>query len=230
MSNINLLAAFTAGLLSFLSPCVLPLVPSYLAYVTGMSFNELSDNKAKTKIVLHSLFFIFGFSLIFILLGASISFVGQFFYDLKEIIRIIGGTLIFCFGFMLMINFKIPFLQKEHRFQWQNRPAGYFGSFLVGITFAAAWTPCVGPILGSILVLAGAHSTADQGVLLLTAYSTGLAVPFLLTSLLFDAALLYFKKISKYLGLINFISGLLLVIIGLLLLTNYFQLLVAILS
>ncbi len=226
MTNLSVYIAFMAGILSFFSPCVLPLVPSYVLYITGITLKDFSAKGKRTKIAIHSLLFILGFSSIFISLGATASLLGQLLSQYQEIIRIAGGLVVIVFGLYIMGVLKVPFLDLERRMNLKAKPAGYLGSFLIGITFAVAWVPCVGPILGAILVLASASETLASGVILLAFYSLGLAIPFLITSLLLNFVLGYLKRVEKYMGAIKIVSGLLLVLIGLLLLLNYFQTLV----
>ena len=180
ITQISLIAAFSAGLLSFVSPCVLPLVPSYISYITGLSIEQLTDANArykfKTAIVVNALLFIAGFSAVFIAFGASASFIGQMLITYQDHIRRIGGVLIVIFGLYLLGILNINFLQMEHRFQFRNRPVGYLGSFLIGVAFAAGWTPCVGPVLGTILLYASTTDSLLNGVLLLTSYSLGLGL------------------------------------------------------
>ncbi|HEY7532631.1 MAG TPA: cytochrome c biogenesis protein CcdA, partial [Nitrospiraceae bacterium] len=175
MQNISVIAAFSAGLLSFVSPCVLPLVPSYVSYITGLSVEQLTDaterSKFKKAIIVNALLFIAGFSAVFITFGASASFLGQMLITYQDHVRRIGGLLIIIFGLYLLGILNLNFLQMEHRYQFRNRPAGYFGSFLIGIAFAAGWTPCVGPVLGTILLYASTTDSLASGVILLTAYS-----------------------------------------------------------
>jgi cytochrome c-type biogenesis protein len=170
--QISLIAAFSAGLLSFVSPCVLPLVPSYISYITGLSVEQLTDASERVKfkkaIVLNSLLFILGFSSVFIAFGASASFLGQILITHQDLIRRIGGVLIIVFGLYLLGVLNLKFLKMEHRYQFRNRPAGYLGSFLIGVAFAAGWTPCVGPVLGSILLYASTTDSLFSGVVLLT--------------------------------------------------------------
>lgn len=219
--------AFIFGLLSFASPCVLPLIPSYLSYITGLSFADLTGKEDKKRIrkitIVNSAFFILGFSFVFILLGASSSFFGGFLLNYKEVIRIIGGILIILLGLYVLGVIKIGFLSRERKIRLQEKPLGYFGSFLVGVTFAAGWTPCIGPILGSILVLASQANSMGYGVQLLTVYSLGLGIPFFLSSLALSVFLSYSRKIHKYMRIVNIISGILLITVGLLFLTDYFQ-------
>jgi cytochrome c-type biogenesis protein len=216
--------AFLAGLLSFLSPCVLPLVPSYVSYITGVSFESLTltgDRKRIRSLTLtNSLAFISGFSLVFISLGASSSFVGHLLYKYQDWIRIIGGILVIIFGLFISGILKLDFLIRERKFHLHGKPAGYFGSFIIGMTFAAAWTPCIGPILGTILLYAASEGSASYGLKLLFFYSLGLALPFLLSSLAINTFLSYSKIVYRFMRPIMLLSGLLLIIFGILLLSN----------
>lgn len=229
MKDVSFPLAFLAGVLSFLSPCVLPLVPSYVSFITGISFEDLKEGTDGKKIrfltITNSLAFICGFSLIFVALGASSSAVGQFFFDYQEWIRIGGGILVIFFGLFISGIVKIDFLTRERKFHMSGKPAGYIGSFLVGMTFAAAWTPCIGPILGTILLYASSHGSAAYGFKLLSVYSLGLAVPFFLSSLMFNSFLSYSAKIRKYMRVVMLLSGALLIVFGILLLTNNVRLL-----
>ena len=219
--NVNIFIAFLGGFLAFFSPCFLPLVPAYLIYITGLSFDEIKSVRAKT--MLHSLCFIFGFTIVFTLLGLAASLLGEVLFQFKDIIRISGGILIILLGLYLMGVLKLSFLNIEKRITLSAKPSGYLGSVLVGIVFAIGWTPCIGPILAGILVLASQAGTAGQGMLLLIAFSLGLGLPLFLFALAINSALSFMKKIEKYLGMIHFICGILLVFVGLLLVTNYLQ-------
>ncbi len=225
--EISVLIAFSAGLLSFVSPCVLPLVPSYLTYITGVSFKELTDVKTTAKLrwvtVSHSLLFIFGFSIIFILMGASASYLGQLLIQYQFWIMKAGGVLIILLGIQFTGVINIPFLQMEKRFELRKKPLGYVGSFLVGIIFAAGWTPCIGPILSTILIYAGMSQRFTTGILLLSIYSVGLGVPFFLSSLAFNSFLSAFERIKRYMRVITLVSGLFLIGIGILYLTDTFK-------
>jgi len=226
--EISGMIAFSAGLLSFVSPCVLPLVPSYVTYITGASFKELTSAEAKSKLLrwaalFHSLFFIIGFSLIFILMGASATYLGQLLVQYQYWIMKGGGILIILLGIQFTGIVNIPFLQIEKRFEMRKKPLGYAGSLLVGVVFAAGWTPCIGPILSAILIYASTSKSVVKGILLLTYYSIGLGIPFLLSSLAFNSFLSIFSKIRRYMKVINIVSGLFLIGIGILFLTNTFQ-------
>ncbi len=224
MNEVSFPLAFLAGILSFLSPCVLPLVPSYLSFITGLTFEDLTEGIDRKKIrsltIKSSLAFIFGFSSIFITLGASSSVVGSFLFNYQDWIRIIGGILVIFFGLFVAGFLKLDFLTRERKLHLSGKPAGYVGTFFIGMTFAAAWTPCIGPILGTILVYAGSQGSASFGLKLLAVYSLGLAIPFMLSSLGFNTFLSYSAKIRKYMRAVMIISGLLLMIFGVLLLTN----------
>ncbi len=224
MKDVSFPLAFLAGVLSFLSPCVLPLVPSYVSFITGISFEDLKEGTDRNRIrfltITNSLSFIFGFSTIFIALGASSSAVGKFLFEYQDWIRIIGGILVIFFGFFVSGFIRLDFLTRERKFHLSGKPAGYIGSFFVGMTFAAAWTPCIGPILGTILLYASSKGSAAYGFKLLAIYSLGLAVPFMISSLGFNSFLSYSGKIRKYMRFIMIASGLLLIVFGILLLTN----------
>ena len=222
--QISLIAAFSAGLLSFVSPCVLPLVPSYISYITGLSVEQLTDASERVKfkkaIVLNSLLFIAGFSSVFIAFGASASLLGQVLITYQDHIRRFGGALIVLFGLYLLGILNLNFLKMEHRFQFRSRPAGYVGSFLIGVAFAAGWTPCVGPVLGSILLYASTTDSLVSGVVLLTSYSLGLGLPLFLTALGVDRFLAYFKQARAYLWGVSTVSGVLLVVVGVMVYAN----------
>jgi cytochrome c-type biogenesis protein len=222
--QISLIAAFSAGLLSFVSPCVLPLVPSYISYITGLSVEQLTDVSERVKfrkaIIVNSLLFIGGFSSVFIAFGASASFLGQILITYQDLIRRIGGVLIIVFGLYLLGILNLTFLKMEQRYQFRNRPAGYLGSFLIGVAFAAGWTPCVGPVLGSILLYASTTDSLLSGVVLLTCYSLGLGLPLFLTALGVDRFLAYFKEVRAYLWGVSTVSGVLLILVGVMIYAN----------
>ena len=225
MSNpVTLPFAFIAGLASFLSPCILPLIPSYLSYITGLSVEELSQapsrKNAWRKISVHALLFILGFSTVFIILGTTATVLGQVFAQHQPTFRKVGGVLIFLLGAYLAGFLKIGFLSKERKFSLPNHPTGFLGSFLVGVIFSFGWTPCVGPILASILVLAGASQSLREGIVFLCVYSLGLGIPFLLSALAMNFFLSSFQKIKRFLRWIEVGSGLVLMGVGVLLVTN----------
>ena len=221
--------AMAAGLLSFLNPCVLTLIPSFLSFITGISFKDLQHGEDRKKIrfltVINSLLFVSGFSIVFIALGASSSLIGVIFTSYIDWIRIIGGILTIFLGLFVIGILKMDFLLQDNRFHLRNKPAGYLGSVVVGMAFAAGWSPCVGPILGTILLYASSTGSTAEGVKLLSMYSLGMALPFLFSAFAFNAFLSYSTRLRKYMRVIMIISGLLLVVFGILLLTNKFVLL-----
>ncbi len=217
--------AFTSGLFSFLSPCVLPLFPSYLSFVTGMSVSDLSaDLTAATRrrVMLHAVAFVVGFSVVFVALGASFSAAGAFLLDYRDWIRRVGGVLIVVFGLYVVGVLRIGIFGRAQQLQLNAKPAGYVGSFIVGLTFAIGWTPCVGPILGAILSLAGTADTVRRGVGLLVAYSAGLGVPFLLSAAALGAFLKFFKRYRPFIPVVERFAGVMLVVVGFLVVTNYY--------
>ncbi len=227
-SQVSLLIAFMAGVFSFISPCVLPLIPSYLTYITGISFDELVDNRSQSvrrRTLFHSLFFILGFTLVFVALGASATYVGAFFQENQVLIRRVGGVIVILLGIHITGVIKLNFLEREKRFEFTDKPIGYFGSVLVGIAFAAGWTPCIGPILASILLYASTSENVGSGIILLIAYSMGLGVPFLISALAFNSFLTYFSKFNRYLRIVSIISGIFLIVIGFLLVFDYLSVL-----
>ncbi len=222
MTEIGIFIAFGAGVLSFLSPCVLPLVPSYLSFVTGMSLEDLEEGVDRRRTLTHSLLFVGGFSAIFLLLGASASFLGQFFREYELWIARIGGVVIIVLGLHLMGVFRLTPLLREKRMHLADKPAGYLGTFGVGAAFGAGWTPCIGPVLGAILTFAASREHFWSGVGLLAVYSLGLAIPFLLSSLALDRFLTSFSRFRRFLPAVQVASGVLLVVLGLLLATGTF--------
>ncbi len=229
MTDVNVFVAFAAGIFSFLSPCVLPLIPSYLSFVSGVSLDEMRGDQAESRlrwrVVLNATAFIGGFSLVFVSLGASASFLGSLFLGYRNFIRILGGLFILLVGLYLVGLFKISALERYLQFNLKDKPAGYLGSVLVGITFAVAWTPCVGPILGAILALAGTSGEIGRGTLLLTTYAAGLGLPFFLSALAINSFFQFSQKFRRYLQPIHTMGGILLIIAGVLLLTDYMTLL-----
>jgi len=223
MSEIGYISAFLGGLLSFLSPCVLPLIPSYVSFITGISFEDFkTGDKARIRklTIINSLAFVTGFSTVFVLLGVSSSYVGRFFAVYYDQIRIIGGTIIIVMGLYVMGVIKLNFLSSERRVHLHSKPRGHFGSYIVGLTFGAGWTPCIGPILGTILLIASTTGSAMEGFKLLLVYSAGLAIPFVATALLINSFLSHFSAIQKYMKLIMIISGLMLIGFGVILLMD----------
>ncbi|MFQ6083531.1 MAG: cytochrome c biogenesis CcdA family protein [Candidatus Aminicenantia bacterium] len=232
--NISFLVAFSAGFLSFLSPCVLPLIPSYLAFISGVSIEELTQEEslksARKKVVLNSLTFVLGFSTIFIILGASATLIGNLFLQHKRILEIGGGIIVILLGAHFSGLIKIKFLEKERTIHFDRKPLGYLGSFLVGVAFAAGWTPCIGPILATILTLAASAQNISKGIIMLSFYSLGLGLPFFISGIILHKFFEYFKNFRKYFKLVTLIGGIFLIIIGILLLTGSFTLLTAYLA
>jgi cytochrome c-type biogenesis protein len=224
MKDVSFSFAFLAGILSFLSPCVLPLVPSYVSFITGISFKDLTAGVDRKRIryltITNSVAFISGFSTVFIALGVSSSAIGSFLFEYLDLIRIIGGVLIIIFGLFISGFLKLDFLMKYKKIHLGGKPAGYLGTFIVGMTFAAGWSPCIGPILGTILVYAGSKGSAIYGLKLLAVYSLGLAVPFFISALAINSFLSYSKKLVRYMRVIMIISGVLLIVFGIMLLTD----------
>lgn len=215
-----MLLAFSAGLLSFLSPCVLPLVPAYVSYLTGSSVEELYDDNAKHFTLYKSFGFVLGFSIIFILMGVSITSLGKLLITHKDVFRKVGGAFIIVFGLHTLGVFKVKLLYREKRFFYFDKIKGPFSSVIMGMAFAAGWTPCIGPILSSILIYAASMNSIGKGVFLLIMYSLGLAVPFILTAMAIGSFRSQFKKFSKYLPLMSIISGVLMIIMGILIFLN----------
>jgi cytochrome c-type biogenesis protein len=218
--TLGLLVAFAAGMLSFLSPCVLPLVPSYIGFLTGMSLPEMSDRRRAA--LGHALLFVLGFSLVFILLGASATALGRALNYYQQWLQRIGGVLIIGFGLVCLGVIRWQALSRERRVQVEHKPVGYLGSALVGMAFGAGWTPCIGPVLGAILGLAATSQDLSRGMLLLAAYSAGLAVPFLIAAVALDSFLQWFQGFRRYLPWVMRVSGALLIFVGILMVTGEF--------
>lgn len=224
--SIGVPGAFIGGVLSFISPCVLPLVPSYVSFVTGISFEELTDDNGnagmKKVVLLNSLMFVLGFSTVFVLiLGSAAQLFGSTLMEYQDIIRKIGGVAIVLLGIHVLgvINFRL--LQRDKRLHFfQKKPAGFIGSFLVGVGFAAGWTPCIGPILAAIFAVAATSPSKWSGTILFIAYSAGLAIPFMLTSLGINTFLKHFNKVKKHMRVVSIVTGILLMITGVLIFTN----------
>jgi len=222
VDNVTLLAAFGAGLLSFISPCVLPIVPGYLSFISGVSIDELQKKQSKAvyKVFLNSLFFVLGFSVVFIALGASATVVSGFLTDYMHIIGKVAGVVIIILGLHYIGLFKIKLLNYEKRFNMSDKKIGPLGAFFVGFAFAFGWTPCIGPILATILAIAAAEDTVWRGIILLLFYSAGLAIPFLLTALAFNAFISVSSKIKKHFRIVEIIGGVFLILVGLLIFTD----------
>ena len=228
MSNLPLpIAAFVAGLLSFLSPCVLPLVPGYVSLISGVGVEELQqqDPRRLRMVMLHSLMFIAGFSLVFILLGAAATGLGQLLAQYRRYLTYLAGVIIIIFGLHLTGIFKIATLYADKRMHSIKGGSTPWGAFAVGFAFAFGWTPCIGPILTVILTFAASEEKVLKGVLLLAIYSAGLAVPFLLTSLGVDRFLAFYGRFRRHLHTVEVVSGVLLIAIGTLILTRHFTIL-----
>ncbi len=216
-------AAFVAGVLSFFSPCVLPLIPAYFTFITGFSIEELTEkynSEIRKKVFLSTFLFVLGFSLVFILMGASASYLGGLMYTYKKLIRIIGGILIIILGIHLTGIIRIPGLDFEKRITLEKKPLHFLGTLIIGMAFGAGWSPCIGPLLGSILIVAGSQETVWQGVILLGIYSAGLAIPFIIISIFINFLLTFIKKASKVLKYVNVVAGVVLIIVGLILVSN----------
>jgi len=228
MPDISIVAAFFAGLISFISPCVLPLVPAYISIMSGISVEELRSGasaKTRSKVLLRAIVFILGFSLIFVLLGASATFLGRFLLMRIAVIRIIAGLVIIIFGLHLTGLFRIKFLLYEQRFTKQQSKVGLISTFLIGMAFAFGWSPCLGPILSGIIGIAAIKEHVSQGIFLLSIYSLGLGIPFFLTALATDYFIGIFNRLKKHMRLVEIISGIFLIIIGLLIVFDFFTIL-----
>lgn len=216
--QLNVATALLAGFLSFVSPCVLPLIPAYISFISGVSLEELMSSSSKSqatrKVAFNSLFFILGFSLVFVTLGASASFVGQFIAGNKGILEKIAGAIIIIFGLHLTGIFRIRWLDYEKKLDVKRKPMGALGALLLGLAFAFGWTPCIGPILGSILALAAVQETVRQGMFLLVVYSLGLGIPFFLSGIFINLFFSAFGKIRRYFRIIEIFAGVLLIIVG----------------
>jgi cytochrome c-type biogenesis protein len=222
--NVTLFAAFGAGFLSFISPCVLPLIPGYLSFVSGVSLEEMrtadAASAARRQVLTTSLAFVLGFSLVFITLGASATALGKFLLNQSPIIGKIAGVVVIIFGLHTMGLFRISILETEKRMSAGSKPVTLLGAMLVGIAFAFGWSPCIGPILGAILLVAGSKDTIGEGILLLAVYSAGLGIPFLLTSLAINTFFSATSRIRRHYHAIELVSGGLLVAVGVLMFTN----------
>ncbi len=221
--SVGLTLAFGAGILSFLSPCVLPLIPSYVSFITGLSLDELGERRWLA--FRHALLFVAGFSLIFMALGATATVFGRLLNYHQVWLERIGGGLIVLFGLYLAGVFQFGPLARERRVHLQDKPVGYLGSALVGVAFGAGWTPCIGPILGSILLFTGSQADLGRGILLLAAYAAGLAVPFLISAFAVEHFIEWFKKYRRFIPLTTKLAGGIMVFVGLLLASGYFTIL-----
>ena len=219
-ASLGLALAFSAGLLSFVSPCVLPLVPSYLTFVTGVGFDDLASSRRAALV--HALLFVLGFTLIFVALGASATLLGRLLIAYRVWITRIGGALVVLFGLYLLGVVRVAAFDRERRVHLANKPVGYLGTTLVGVAFGAGWTPCLGPILGAILTYTAASADLATGLPLLLAYSFGLALPFLLAAVAVERFLSAVTRIRPYLARVSQISGVLLIVVGVMMMLDYF--------
>lgn len=226
-TSIGLAVAFTAGLLSFLSPCVFPLIPSYVTFITGMSLDELTEAESdrlriRRSVLIHGSLFVLGFTLVFVAMGASATFLGSLFLYSRGWLEKIGGALLIVFGLYLLGVLRLPGADRDWRMHLGQKPMGYMGTVFVGVTFGAGWSPCIGPVLGGILTLAAASGSVSAGVGLLLIYSAGLAIPFLGAALLLRRFLGGMKSIGKWMPWVNRVSGAILLILGILMITGAF--------
>ncbi len=219
-ASIGLALAFSAGLLSFLSPCVLPLIPSYLTFVTGVGLDDLGS--ARRAALVHALLFVLGFTLIFVALGASATVLGRLLVAYRLWITRVGGALVVLFGLYLLGAVRVTAFERERRVHLANKPVGYLGTALVGVAFGAGWTPCLGPILGAILTYTAATADLSRGLPLLLAYSLGLALPFLVAAVAVEHFLTAVARLRPYLARVSQVSGALLVIVGVMMMLDYF--------
>lgn len=220
------IVAFSTGMLSFFSPCILPLVPSYLIFISGITFdnyNELEFKKYRKIVLIHSISFIFGFSVVFVSLGISSSLIGKFLSTYQTYIMRFGGLILILMGLYYLNIIRIPMLNHEKIIHLKEKPVGLLGSFIVGITFSVGWTPCVGPALSSILIIASTTQNILEGIYLLSLYSLGLAIPFIISALIFDRLFTLLKRFSHIVRYSMKVMGILLIIIGVLLFSSYYS-------
>ena len=222
--NATISIAFLAGLISFLSPCVLPLIPGYLSYISGNSLNKLVKKK-DNLVVIKTIFFTLGFSLVFIALGSTASLLGKFFLNNSNILRICAGIIIIFFSFQYLGLININFMNKDLRFFTDKYSQNLTFPFIVGAAFGFGWTPCIGPILGSILTLSALEKNMSQSIILLSSYSLGLAIPFIISGILIEKFLLFSKNFKKYIFIVTKIGGAILLLTGIAILTNQLQIL-----
>ena len=226
MTEVSYFYVVLAGLLSFLSPCVLPIVPGYLCFLAGTSLDKIASGEDASKernVFYFALSFVFGFSTVFILLGASATLLSGLIYEYLDILRIVGGIIIIIFGIHFMQIIQLPFLNRDTRYQIESYRPGVVGSYVIGLSFAFGWTPCIGPILGSVLSIAASSETVTYGIVLLMLYSAGLGIPFLLAAYAINGFMRFLTKIRNYIRVIEIFTGVLLVIFGILILTNRIQ-------
>ena len=229
ISIASLFVSLTMGLVSFASPCILPLIPSYVSYITGISFDDLVGPEARTKhmrsTVIHALVFVAGFTVVFVVLGATASVIGQLLIQYLSAVRVAGGVLLILLGLFVSDVVPIPLLQRDAKFHLKDRPAGLAGTFLVGVVFAAGWTPCTGPFLAAVLMQAAQSETMSTGMVFLAFYSLGIGIPFILSAVAISAFLSSFNRLKKHFRFIKVASGVILVIMGVLLITDKWTLL-----
>jgi cytochrome c-type biogenesis protein len=222
-ASFGIAISFTAGLLSFLSPCVLPLIPSYVTFITGLSLEDVQ--RARRAALVHSLLFVLGFTVIFLALGATATVLGRVLLAQREWLSRAGGVLVILFGLYMMGALNVGAFARERRVHLADKPVGYLGTVLVGIAFGAGWTPCIGPILGSILIFTSSSADLNRGLLLLLAYSFGLALPFLASALAIQQFLAVFSRVRRQMVWITRASGVLLIVVGVMMITDYFTVL-----
>ncbi|MCF6321528.1 MAG: cytochrome c biogenesis protein CcdA [Rhizobiaceae bacterium] len=227
--DVGYAGSFLAGIISFLSPCVLPLVPPYLAYMAGVSIQDMSDNErppaVSIKVILTSIIFVLGFATVFVALGASFSFIGSYVTEYFEVLSYVAGAVIIVFGLHFLGVFKIGLFYREARFQVANKPLGYLGAYLMGLAFAFGWTPCVGPVLTAILFVAGNDADTARGALLLLAYALGIGIPFIIAAMFAGQFMRFMSKFRAHMGKVEKVMGILLIATGLLFLTGQMQVL-----
>ncbi len=224
MDEVSIATAFLAGLVSFLSPCVLPLVPGYISIISGSSLDQLKaqekDSALFRTVLMNSIMFIIGFSITFILLGATATWIGQVFLRRRRLLGQLAGLILIVFGIHLMGIFKINFLYRDKRFHNVEKPRGLLGALVLGFAFAFGWTPCIGPILSGVLTIASTKQTVTEGMFLLAIYSAGLGIPFILTSLALNKFLTFYGRFKKHFHTVEVVSGALVVAVGVLILTG----------
>ena len=225
--DITFYGVFIAGIISFLSPCILPIIPPYITFIAGMSLDQVTAEgksfRVGRKIMLAALAFVLGFGTVFILLGASASYLGQKLVDYFDILKYVAGAIIILMGLHFMGIFRISMLYRQAKFDVQKKPAGFGGAYLVGLAFAFGWTPCVGPVLASILFVAGAEESATRGALLLAVYAAGIGIPFLLAAAFAGPFVRFMQKFSKHMATVEKVMGFLLVLTGVMIMTGYMQ-------
>jgi cytochrome c-type biogenesis protein len=221
MPEVSLFLAFGVGVVSFFSPCILPLLPAYLSFITGATVEEvLADQPRRRSVLPKVILFCLGFSVVFVLMGATASALGQAVFRYQRVIQWVGGGLVILFGLHLLGILNVRILQMEKRIHIDNRPAHGLAAFVIGITFAAGWTPCIGPALAAILTMAGTRETLGQGVMLLAIFSLGLSVPFLALGFAMDYFLPWFNRVKRIMRWVSVVSGVLLIVIGILIITE----------